>query len=51
MSQGRVGDPFVRLDVSQVVAGQDLDVLLAFASPKHKHFGFTTEVFAGPGSP
>jgi hypothetical protein len=50
-NQGTIGDPFVRLDVSLLTAGRDLDVVLAFANPKHKHFHFTTEVFAGPGSP
>jgi hypothetical protein len=48
-TRGHPGDPFVRLDVS-LAAGQSMDVLLAFSNPKHKHFSFTTEVFAGTGT-
>jgi hypothetical protein len=48
---GHLGDPFVRLDVGQFLAGQDLDVLLTFANPRQKQIVFRMTVFAGPGSP
>jgi hypothetical protein len=48
---GHLGDPFVRLDVSQLLAGQDLSVLLTFANPRHKPYAFRLSVFAGPGAP
>jgi hypothetical protein len=50
-SVGHLGDPYVRFDVGQFLTGQDLDVLLTFANPRHKQIVFRMAVFAGPGSP
>ena len=44
------GDPFVRLNLAELAAGQSVSLTLLFSNPNNKALHFRTEVLAGTGT-